>query len=119
MIYPIESEKDGRTKVVRSREGIVIIPELAIRIEPTGDGTTWIRNIEGILEDIQQKLSISLAYSETEEERNTVKARIELVEQLKEYSQPFTIEVEDPSGNSIILPVDETKLQIIELPVDE
>ena len=112
MSYRVENETDNRTKIVRSKEGIVSIPELGIRIEPTGDGTSWIRNIEGVLEDIKSKIIISLRYSETAEEKRTVKQRIKLLKKLMKNEISFTIQVEDPSGNSVILPENPEKLEI-------
>ena len=112
MTYPIDDESDARTKVVRSSEGIVIIPKLGMRIEPTGDASTWIRNIEGILEDLKDKLLISLKYADTTEEKRIVKQRIRVLRDLKQYRVPFKIIVEDASGNSLILPVDASKLDI-------
>jgi len=111
--YPVTDIQDDSTKVVRSREGIVSIPELGIKIEPAGDASTWIRNIEGILDDMYDKLLITLKYSETKAEKSIIRKRMNLLKDLKHYKQPFTIEVEDISGNSVILPADEKKLEKI------
>jgi len=119
MRYLIEDETDGTTKVVRSTQGTVTIAKLGISIEPHGDGSTWIRNIEGILEDIKEKLVISLKQEKNKEDRREIKRRLKLLKSLLNFEQPFLIEVEDPSGNSIILPAKKEKLEIEIFELDE
>ena len=104
MEYNVENINDETTKIVRSSQGIVRIPELGISIEPNGDGSTWIRNIEGVLEDMKQKLMVSKRHAENSDEKRKVKSRLKLLKSLQKFERKFTIIVEDPSGNSIILP---------------
>jgi zinc finger protein len=109
--YHVDLESDDETKVVRATESTVSIPELGIKIEPVGDGTSWIRNIEGILDDIKEKLYITLDQTDDMDTKRLVKQRIKTLNRMSRYQMPFTIEVDDPNGNSIILPADRTKLQ--------
>ncbi|MCY3413873.1 MAG: ZPR1 zinc finger domain-containing protein [Candidatus Heimdallarchaeota archaeon] len=113
--YKVENEKDMRTKVVRATDGIVSIPELGVTIDPVSGSSTWIRNIEGILVDILEKIELALDNLETDEERQEALDRIALIQDLIDVKVPFTITVEDQQGNSIILPEDESKLIIEKL----
>lgn len=110
--YLIENKEDMRTKVVRASDGIVKIPELGISIEPITGSFTWIRNIEGILEDIKSKVIIALKSFEEQELKEEAANRIEMINKLMNNEMPFTISVEDVNGNSIILPVVQEKLKI-------
>lgn len=112
-IYRVTSRSDDKTKIVRSQDGYVTIPELEITIEPFGEGSSWIRNIEGILEDIKKKLVIMLRDFDDKETRMNVKERMKELKRLKRYEKPFHIIVEDHTGNSLIIPADESKLEII------
>lgn len=109
--YQVDQAQDDETKVVRATQSTVSIPELGIKIEPVGDGTSWIRNIEGILDDIREKLYITLDQTDDGGTKRLVKQRIKTLNKMSRYQMPFTIEVDDPSGNSIILPADRKKLQ--------
>ncbi|NDB55201.1 ZPR1 zinc finger domain-containing protein, partial [archaeon] len=94
MEYNVENINDETTKIVRSSQGIVRIPELGISIEPNGDGSTWIRNIEGILEDMKQKLMVSKRHAENSDEKRKVKSRLKLLKSLQKFERKFTIVVE-------------------------
>ena len=110
--YRIENKADMSTKVVRASDGIVKIPEIGISIDPITGSSTWIRNIEGILDDIKSKIVIALNSFGEQDLKDEAANRIELVNKLMNNEVPFTISVEDINGNSIILPVDEEKLKI-------
>ncbi|MCE7737391.1 MAG: ZPR1 zinc finger domain-containing protein [Candidatus Heimdallarchaeota archaeon] len=111
-IYKVDDISDDSTKVVRSVEGTVSIPEIDVKIEPYGGGLSWIRNIEGVLQDIHQKLLIVLRDEEDRSSIDKIERRIEKLMQLMKYEISFTIIVDDPTGNSLILPADEKKLEI-------
>jgi zinc finger protein len=111
--YKVTDSSDDETKIIRSIEGTVSIPEIEIAIEPVGGGSSWIRNIEGVLDDMNNKLEITLRDSDDDNSIKTIEQRIEKLKRLMNYEIPFTIIVDDPSGNSLILPADETKLQIV------
>ena len=111
-IYKVDDISDDTTKIVRSVEGTVSIPEIEVKIEPYGGGTSWIRNIEGVLQDIHQKLLITLRDEEDESSIIRIERRIEKLMRLMKYELSFTIIVDDPTGNSLILPADEEKLEI-------
>lgn len=112
--YQVTQEGDGTTKVVRAKDGIISIPELELIIEPTSNASTWIRNLEGILLDIEEKLKIAKDDLKDDEEDQIIKIeeKLKLLDKLKFYKIPYTIIVEDITGNSIILPANEKNLKI-------
>lgn len=110
--YHVESIEDDTTKIVRAKEGFVNVPELGIKIEPMNEPTTWIRNIEGVLIDMRKKLVIMLYNPESETLHKLVEERLALLDEMLVYKIPFTIIVEDITGNSIILPANEKNMEI-------
>lgn len=110
--YKISTAKDITTKLVRSIYGVVEIPELGITIKPATSPTSWIRNIEGILLDMKEKVEFLMSHGETVEIRQKAKERIELIEEALESKIAFTLSVRDPEGNSVIIPADASKLVV-------
>ena len=53
---------------------------------------------------LKQKLMVSKRHAENSDEKRKVKSRLKLLKSLQKFERKFTIIVEDPSGNSIILP---------------
>ena len=111
-IYHATGIDDFETKVVRSASGIVEIPEIGIKVEPKMMPETWIKNLEGLLLHFRQKL-LPLLGEDDESVVQKVQERIHLIDKLLRGSTAFTIIVEDPEGNSIIIPADESKLEKI------
>ncbi len=110
--YSVTDVSDDTTKIVRSQEATIKIPEIETEIEPIGTGSSWIRNIEGLLLDIHKKLNVMLTDFDNKNTIQSVKRRIKKLKQLIKYEIPFKIIVDDPSGNSLILPADESKLKV-------
>ncbi len=110
--YNVEDEADSRTKIVRASFGKISIPELGVSIDPKTGTSTWIRNVEGVLEDINKKLFLAKTNYDTQELKDAVQERMDLLSQFQNYELPFTIIVEDPEGNSLILPAVESRLKI-------
>ncbi|MHA2249713.1 MAG: ZPR1 zinc finger domain-containing protein [Candidatus Kariarchaeaceae archaeon] len=110
--YRVEAESDDTTKIVRAKGGKVSIPELGVIIDPVNEPQTWIRNIEGVLQDIESKVWIMINNPETKQMKELAEERLRLLESMKLYKTPFTIIIEDKRGNSIILPANEEKLEI-------
>lgn len=110
--YSVDSIDDGTTKIVRAKNGHVSIPELGVKIEPVNEPMTWIRNVEGILNDIRTKIELMIKDPENEHTKNLAEQRLQLLDEMLEYKIPFTLIVEDMTGNSIILPARNDKLKI-------
>ncbi|MDH5402112.1 MAG: ZPR1 zinc finger domain-containing protein [Candidatus Heimdallarchaeota archaeon] len=113
--YLVDSIEDQNTKIVRAREATVEIPELGVKLEPVGDATSWIRNIEGVLLDFQEKIELAVIQSGGDEEARLAGEKCRyLIDEMLMFNQPFTLVVDDPSGNSLIIPTQPAKLVRIE-----
>ncbi len=109
-IYRVTSLDDFETKIVRSSTGIVEIPEIGIKVEPQMMPETWIKNVEGLLLHFQERIAIFLQEDDAQIVQEARK-RISIIENLLQGEGEFTIIVEDPEGNSLIIPYDDSKLQ--------
>ena len=98
----VEGPEDLATRVVRSASGAIRIPELGVEIDPGPACEGFVSNVEGILERIEDVLGTVLTWAEGEERENalTLGERIRLA---REGSVPFTLTIEDPTGNSAII----------------
>lgn len=98
----VRSIDDLDARVVRSTSGTIRIPELGIDIEPGPASDSFISNIEGVLERVEEILGMVTRWGEKEK---TVRA-VELLSNIKktragEYE--ITLVIEDPLGNSAII----------------
>jgi zinc finger protein len=99
----ISSEKDLYTKIVKSSTSTVIIPELGVRIEPTPASEGYFTNIEGLLNKIDESISVAV-FSEEEKDAGTLRKKLlEKISQAKEAKFPFTVIIEDPFGNGALI----------------
>jgi zinc finger protein len=98
----VEGPEDLNARVVRSSSGTMRIPELGVAIDPGPACEGFVSNVEGVLERINDVVAGVLAWAEGEERENALvlRTRIELA---REGSLPFTLSVEDPTGNSAIV----------------
>lgn len=118
-IYHAENKEDYTTKIVRAANGTIRFPQIGAMIEPGPNADGFINNIEGILRDIQGKARFLLNDAETIEERKKIIDYITLLDEYIEDNKPIDIVVEDPFGNSIIIPADVSKLETIKLTEEE
>jgi zinc finger protein len=94
--------EDLNARVVRSASGTLRIPELGVEIDPGPACEGFVSNVEGVLERIEDVIAGVLSWAEGEERENALvlRTRIELA---REGSLPFTLSLEDPTGNSAIV----------------
>lgn len=118
-IYHAENEKDYTTKIVRAANGTIRFPQIEAMIEPGPNADGFISNIEGILRDIQGKVRFLLNDAETQEERMKIMEYISMIDEYIDKNKPIDIVIEDPFGNSSIIPADITKLETIKLSQEE
>lgn len=102
--YLIRHGSDMSVRVVRSGSGTIRIPELGISIEPGIASEAFISNIEGILVRVERVLDQLLRDAESDAMRTRI---LELVDRLggmrEGRSEPVTVILEDPFGNSAII----------------
>lgn len=118
-IYHAENKDDYTTKIVRSANGTIRIPKIGAIIEPGPNAEGFINNIEGILREIQGKAKFLLQDARTEIEKKKIEDYIKKIDEIIEKNLPIDIIVEDPFGNSSIIPFDKRKLEKIEITEEE
>ncbi len=109
--YVAEGKDDWRTKVIRSSSATIRVPTFGASIEPGPASEGRITNIEGLILDIKQKVEFLKANNEDDNtlaNANNILATIDSI--LAEFGRVVII-IDDPLGNSLILPEDETKLE--------
>ncbi|MHA1222833.1 MAG: ZPR1 zinc finger domain-containing protein [Candidatus Heimdallarchaeaceae archaeon] len=114
-IYHATSKADYTTKIVRAANGTIRIPQIKATIEPGPNADSFINNIEGIIRDIQDKARFLLRDAQTDSKRRKIIEYISLLDEYIEKNLPLDVIVEDPFGNSSILPFDEKKLEVHKL----
>jgi len=118
-IYHLENKEDYTTKVIRSSNGTISFPQIEAMIEPGPSADGFINNIEGILRDFQGKVRFLLKDASTEDEIQRIREYDELLDNYIENCLPIDIVIEDPFGNSSIIPADPSKLETIHLTQEE
>ena len=118
-IYHAENKDDYTTKIIRAANGTIIFPQIGAMIEPGPNAEGFVNNIEGILRDIRGKTLFLLGDADSDEEKEKIREYVELLDSYIEDNLPIDIVVEDPFGNSSIIPADPNKLETIELSQDE
>jgi len=98
----VQGPEDLAVRVVRSASGSIRIPELGVEIDPGPACEGFVSNIEGVLDRIEDVVAGILTWAEGDERENalTLKERIGLA---REGSVPFSLSIEDPTGNSAIV----------------
>jgi zinc finger protein len=98
----VEGPEELSARVVRSASAAIRIPELGVEIDPGPACEGFVSNVEGVLERIEDVVTGVLTWAEGEERENALALR-ERIGLAREGSVPFTLSIEDPSGNSVIV----------------
>jgi len=98
----VEGPEDLAARVVRSASGAIRIPELGVEIDPGPACEGFVSNVEGVLDRIEDVVTGVLTWAEGEERENALALR-ERIGLAREGSVPFTLSIEDPTGNSAII----------------
>ncbi len=105
---PVRYEFDVRTaddlsvRVARSTSARIEIPELGISINPGPACLGFVSNVEGVLARVEDAIRTTLLSADDEERRAALEG-LETLANAKEGEIPFTLIIEDPSGNSAIV----------------
>lgn len=100
----VESPEDLDARVIRSTSGTIRIPEMGIDIEPGHTSESYVSNIEGVLDRIEDVLGMVSRWED--EPPGTIERAHELIEALEQARRGemgFTFIIEDPLGNSAII----------------
>lgn len=100
--FRVSGEKDLSVRVVRSMTASLSIPELGVEIDPGPACTGFVSNVEGVLDRIEQVVKGAEREGDSGQKENA-RALLERISQAKGGSLPFTVILDDPSGNSGIV----------------
>ncbi len=117
--YEVKNEKELTARVIRAATGTIKIPELGTTIEPGPASQAFITNIEGVIIKILDIAETASKWVESEEEKKNCETAIEKIKKAKSGEIPFTLIIEDPFGNSMIIAKDQSKVSIKELTEEE
>lgn len=96
----VSSREDLSTIIYRSPGGTVRIPEIEVEISPGEESHGEITTIEGILLTVRDKMEM---FMEDSEDRNLAERTLKKINEALSGSDPcMTVEVEDPTGKSMI-----------------
>jgi zinc finger protein len=96
----VSSIEDVNAIVVRSSSGTIEIPELGVSVEPKR-GEAFISTVEGLLKRVENVVMM-LARDGTSKKR--ADEVLEQISEIKSGKASMTLIIEDPTGNSAIIP---------------
>lgn len=117
--YQVKNEKELTARVIRASTGTIKIPELGTIIEPGPASQAFITNVEGVVTKILGIAETASKWAESEDEKKNCEIAIEKIKKAKSGEIPFTLIIEDPFGNSMIIAKDQSKVSLEELTEEE
>lgn len=98
----VRSIEDLDARVVRSTSGTIRIPELGVEIEPGPASDSFISNIEGVLERVEEILGMVTRWGDEDKTANALELLSNIIKtRAGEYN--ITLIIDDPLGNSAII----------------
>lgn len=113
--YKIKNEKELAARVIRAATGTIRIPELGTVIEPGPASQAFVTNIEGVVTNILDIAETARKWAESEDDKRNCDLAIENIKKAKSGELPFTLILEDPFGNSMIIAKDQSNVRVEEL----
>jgi len=109
LTFEITKEEDMNTRVIKSSNATIRIPQLRISVTPGPASIGYISNIEGVLERFEKIIE-----DQKGDEDPTVKKKaknlLKKIRKVKWGQENLRIIIEDPTGNSAIIS-DKTKIE--------
>ncbi|MDY9927425.1 ZPR1 zinc finger domain-containing protein [Methanosarcina sp.] len=100
----VESQEDLNARVIRSTSGTIRIPEMGIAVEPGTISDSYITNIEGVLQRVQNVLMTASKWVQEDEEKFARSQELLcMLNEVMESKRKITVIIEDPLGNSAII----------------
>jgi zinc finger protein len=90
-------------RVVRSASCHFEVPELGVRAEPSEAAEAFVSNTEGVLERCASAIRAALNGAEDGETRQRAGELLEKAQRMRDVDEPWTVLLEDPMGNSVIV----------------
>lgn len=100
--FQVQRADDLYTRVIRSTSGRIEIPELGVTVDPGPACSGFISNVEGVLARVEDAIKTVLLSAEAEERQKAIEG-LETLASARKGEIPFTLIIEDPSGNSAII----------------
>ena len=97
----VTSPEDLAIRIVRSMTASIVIPELGVEIDPGPACTGFVTNVEGVLDRIQQVVDATCRWNEGDAKERACEVLRQIAE-ARDGKFPFTLVLNDPSGNSAI-----------------
>ncbi|MCG2727291.1 MAG: ZPR1 zinc finger domain-containing protein [Candidatus Methanoperedenaceae archaeon] len=107
----IKNQDDMNARVVRSTSGTIRIPELGIDIEPGPASESFVSNIEGVLDRVEEILGMVTRWGEKEKTERAL-LLLSTLEKTKAGEYEITVIIEDPLGNSAIIAENATSREL-------
>jgi zinc finger protein len=118
-VYEVKNEEELTTRVIRATTGTIRIPELGTVIEPGPASQAFVTNVEGVIANILAIAETARKWTESDDEKNNCDLAIEKIKKAQSGELPFTIILEDPFGNSMIIAKDQSSVSVEELTEEE
>ena len=99
----VRGSSDLNARVVRSSSCTVRVPELGAVMEPSMRSESFISNAEGVLRRFRGVFEFLARNGDSEARRRAARKSLGVLERMIDGREPFTLVLEDPSGNSAIL----------------
>ncbi|MHC1610700.1 MAG: ZPR1 zinc finger domain-containing protein [Candidatus Methanospirareceae archaeon] len=96
----VSSAEDVNAIVVRSSSGTIEIPELGVSVEPKS-GEAFISTVEGVLNRVENVVKMLSKDSRSKKRADEV---LKQIEEIKSGKASMTLIIDDPTGNSAIIP---------------
>ncbi|GEM_PF-279305 len=117
--FQVKNLQDLTAKVIKSTSSTIRIPELGASIEPGPASQPFITNVEGVLYRFLDVAKTLKNWSTTPQQAQKCQQAIENIQMAIEGRITFTIILEDPFGNGMIIHQDQEKVMIEELSEEE
>ena len=101
--FTVNNPKDLNTRVVKSSEATIKIPQLKMEVEPGVASDGYVSNIEGVLERFKKILEAERDTAEEDDTRKKAKNLLKKLWKVECGDEELKIIIEDPSGNSAVI----------------
>jgi len=102
----VTEPEDMDARVIRSSSGTIRVPELGVDVEPGYASESYISNVEGVLDRIEEVVAFATRSARSAGNEESTRKGEEILEHIanaKSGDFELTIILEDPLGNSAIV----------------
>ena len=101
----VQTIEDLNVRVIRSSSGTIRVPELGVDVEPGYASDSYVSNVEGVLDRIEEIVCFATSQARAAENQDGARRGEEILESIalaRKGEFPITLIIEDPLGNSAI-----------------